>query len=99
MPRLKGFPAIQLALSIIPDPAGCIGSAWSYSCQPCKAFPHLAIRISSLLPLSHPNLYLNLNSNWILAMDESPGEWNGVYDALSDPEEKRVLFAALDSFW
>ncbi|MCJ1263848.1 hypothetical protein MMC22_003718 [Lobaria immixta] len=31
-------------------------------------------------------------------MAENPGEWNGVYDAFSDPEEKRVLFAALDSF-
>jgi hypothetical protein len=29
--------------------------------------------------------------------EESP-EWAGDFDALSDPEERRVLFAALDSF-
>ena len=35
-------------------------------------------------------------------MSENPEvnnhEWNGEYDTLADPEEKRVLFAALDSF-
>jgi hypothetical protein len=25
-------------------------------------------------------------------------EWNGVEDAISDPEEVRVIFCALDSF-
>lgn len=32
------------------------------------------------------------------AMAETSGEWSGEYDPLTDPEEKRVLFAALDSF-
>ncbi len=31
-------------------------------------------------------------------MDEE-GEWAGEFDPFSDPEERRVLFAALDSFW
>jgi carnosine N-methyltransferase len=30
-------------------------------------------------------------------MDEE-GEWGGDFDPLSDPEERRVLFGALDSF-
>lgn len=31
-------------------------------------------------------------------LDENPGEWSGEYDSLADAEERRVLFAALDSF-
>lgn len=31
-------------------------------------------------------------------MPEEVGGWNGECDPFSDPEEKRVLFAALDSF-
>ena len=29
---------------------------------------------------------------------ENPGEWNGEFDDLADPEETRVISAALDSF-
>ncbi len=29
---------------------------------------------------------------------DGEGEWGGDFDPFSDPEEKRVLFAALDSF-
>lgn len=29
---------------------------------------------------------------------ENPGEWNGEFDVLADPEETRVISAALDSF-
>jgi carnosine N-methyltransferase len=29
---------------------------------------------------------------------EETGEWGGDFDPFSDPEEKRVLFGALDSF-
>jgi len=31
-------------------------------------------------------------------MSEESEEWNGGFDPLADPEERRVLFAALDSF-
>jgi carnosine N-methyltransferase len=31
-------------------------------------------------------------------MFQDPEDWNGGYDPLEDPEERRVLFAALDSF-
>lgn len=33
-----------------------------------------------------------------VAMGENVGEWEGDFDPLADPEERRVLFAALDSF-
>ncbi|KKZ64920.1 hypothetical protein EMCG_09154 [[Emmonsia] crescens] len=33
-----------------------------------------------------------------VAMGENMGEWEGDFDPLADPEERRVLFAALDSF-
>lgn len=29
---------------------------------------------------------------------ENPGEWKGEFDVLADPEETRVISAALDSF-
>lgn len=31
-------------------------------------------------------------------MFQDPEDWNGGQDPLKDPEERRVLFAALDSF-
>lgn len=31
-------------------------------------------------------------------MMESLGEWDGEFDVLADPEETRVISAALDSF-
>lgn len=31
--------------------------------------------------------------------ESSPGGWSGGFDPFSDEEEKRVLFAAVDSFW
>ena len=36
-------------------------------------------------------------NNYHTQEEESP-EWAGDFDPLSDPEERRVLFAALDSF-
>jgi hypothetical protein len=33
-----------------------------------------------------------------LTMEAEAGEWGGDFDPFSDQEEKRVLFAALDSF-
>jgi hypothetical protein len=32
------------------------------------------------------------------AQDESPEGWGGVDDVMDDPEEQKVVFAALDSF-
>jgi hypothetical protein len=37
------------------------------------------------------NLYIN-------NAEDDPEEWGGVGAVLEDPEEQRVLFAALDSF-
>lgn len=80
------------------------------SFQPCKAFS-LHRPSFSPSPSPSPSISLHLSSpllqtvtpeteslNRVLAMAENVEEWNGVYDAFSDPEEKRVLFAALDSF-
>ena len=33
-----------------------------------------------------------------MSEESEPQEWNGGYDPLVNPEERRVLFAALDSF-
>lgn len=32
-------------------------------------------------------------------MSDGLESWGGSHEVFSDPEEKRVLFAALDSFW
>ncbi|KAL2366494.1 hypothetical protein RJZ56_000539 [Blastomyces dermatitidis] len=40
----------------------------------------------------------NIDMNQGVAMGENPEEWEGDFDPLADPEERRVLFAALDSF-